>query len=108
MKKFLIVSAVVIVSVFLMGAATDTYGGFRGALSSPYVKAFAITPHDTNQLGYVTRAIYVGGAGNIHLQLADDSASVTIYGALAGSTITVRARLVGSTYTTATHLVGLY
>jgi len=75
--------------------------------TSPASGYAAITPSDGTELTYVTRAIYVGGAGNI---VAVDEAgnAVTFTGATAGSIIPIRCKRVNSTNTTATGLVALW
>ena len=55
----------------------------------------------------MTRGLYVGGAGNVVVQLDGDSSTVTFTGVVAGSILPIRARLVASTGTTATSLLGL-
>ena len=87
--------------------ATNNFSQNDEAVQAPASKAFAITPHDTNELSVVTRGLYVGGAGNVVVQLDGDSASVTFTGVVAGSILPIRARLVASTGTTATSLLGL-
>lgn len=67
--------------------------------------AFAITPHDTTHLPFVTKRIYVGGAGDVRVTMQDGTA-VTFTGVLAGTILPVRAFKV-LTATTATNLVGL-
>jgi hypothetical protein len=74
--------------------------------SSPASHAVAITPHATNELAHYTRAIYVGGAGNITLVTVGDE-TVQFVGVLAGTILPVRTKIV-TTATTATSLVGLY
>ena len=70
--------------------------------------ASAVTPHDTNPLGNVSKALFVGGAGNIALRLVDDSSDVTFTGVTAGSILPVRASHIRATSTTATNIVNLY
>ena len=91
-----------------MTTGTDNFVDLQpGGLESPATKAVAITPHATNELAAYTRAIYVGGAGNINMTLQGDSAAVSFVGVLAGTVIPVRAKVVLVTGTTATNLVGL-
>lgn len=76
----------------------------RGDL--PANDAFAITPHDTNDLAQTTRGIYIGGAGAVAV-ITQAGTTVTFSGAAAGSVIPVSVSRVLSTGTTATNLVGL-
>jgi hypothetical protein len=90
-------------------AATDPFVNTQGGLQSPCRSTFVITPSDTNELPFVTRAIYVGGAGSITARLADDTASVTFNGVPAGTMLPIRARQVYATGTGAgMTLVGFY
>lgn len=86
----------------------DSFSEMITGLKSPARSSSAITPHDTNDLAQVTRAIYVGGAGAIKVLLADDTTAVTFAGASAGTVLNLRVKRVYSTDTTATNLVGLY
>jgi hypothetical protein len=79
----------------------------KGEIDSPASSAFAITPHNTTLFDYATRAIYVGGDGNISV-LTVNGDTVTFVGCVAGTLIPIRARRVNSTGTTALNLVGLY
>lgn len=69
----------------------------------------AITPSNTVDLpdGY-TRAIYVGGAGNMVADSANGETSVTFTGLLAGMIYPLRVKRVRATSTTATLLIALY
>lgn len=70
-------------------------------------RAFAITPHNTNPLARVARAIYVGGAGAITCRPFGADADVVFSAAAAGSTIPLLVTHVRATGTTATGLVAL-
>jgi hypothetical protein len=87
--------------------AVDTFDSLLSGLSSVAEHAFAITPHDTNELAYVTRGLYVGGAGDVTI-ITNNDETVTLSGARAGAIIPIRAKQVKATGTTATLLVGLY
>ena len=71
--------------------------------------AFSVTPDDNTELSGDARALYIGGAGNIKLQLRDmASGSVVIFqGVPAGALLPVLPRRVYSTDTTATNIIGL-
>lgn len=72
----------------------------------PASSAVAVTPHDTTELVTVSRALFVGGAGNISALMADGVAC-TFTGVAAGSVLPIRVRRVNSTNTTATNIVAL-
>lgn len=86
----------------------DNFSTYTSSLDSPARKAAAVTPHDTNELTDIPRAIYVGGAGNITMTLVGDSTAIAFNGATAGSILAVRPKLIKSTGTTATAIVALY
>ena len=73
---------------------------------SPSSLAYAITPHDTNPLITVTKAIYVGVAGNVTLRAINSAADVTYRNVPTGAYLTVRASHVRAAGTTAGDLVG--
>lgn len=69
----------------------------------------AITPNDDTDLpGGVTRAIYVGGAGNIVADSASGDTSITFTGLLAGVIYPLHIKRVRSSLTTATSLLAIY
>lgn len=74
---------------------------------APIRGGFAVTAHDTNPLTRVTRALWVGGAGNITLRLEAEDADTVITGVPAGTLLPFAVTHVRSTGTTATNIVGL-
>jgi hypothetical protein len=73
-------------------------------------RCFAITPNDSTNLAEGTRAIWVGGAGNIKVTLVDDDGNhggFTLVAVPAGTLLPLAARRVYATGTTATQLIGL-
>lgn len=71
------------------------------------VSAEAVTPSNTNELTYVTQALWVGGAGDVALILQNDSSAVT-FTVAAGSLLPFHVKKVLSTGTNATNIVALY
>lgn len=68
----------------------------------------AITPDDDNDLpGGVTRAIYVGGAGDLVADSENGDASITFSDLVAGTIYPLRVRRVRES-STATGLVAIY
>lgn len=86
----------------------DAYQAFADGWHKPYANSFAITPNDTTPLAEITRAVYVGGAGNIVVKLENDSTAVTLTAVPVGALLEIRASLIMATGTTATNLIGLY
>lgn len=73
----------------------------------PYNHAFVITPSNTVPLAQETRAIYVGGAGNLNVTLGDGY-GVQFQAVPVGTILPISARYVAATGTTATFLLGLW
>ena len=76
-------------------------------LTSPGIDAFAVTPSNGNDLPQVTRALYVGGAGSVRVELVSGS-EATFEAMQAGIMYPLRVRKVFSTGTSAQSLVGIY
>lgn len=72
-----------------------------------FANAFAVTPHDTNPLARIARALYVGGAGAITCRPYGATADVVFSAVPAGSTIPLAVTHVRSTGTAATGIVAL-
>jgi len=73
----------------------------------PAVFGFNINLSDIDYLPFVTRAIYVGGSGNVALMTFGQDIVIFV-GAVAGTILPIRAVKVFATNTTAVNLVGLY
>lgn len=66
-----------------------------------------VTKSDSTVLP-VTRALYIGGAGDVAVVFEDGGTAVTIPGVIAGQVYPFRVTKVMSTNTTATSIVALY
>lgn len=79
------------------------FGNFSGSASV----AAAVTKSDSTVVGF--RALYVGGAGDVAVYMADNTTdtSVVFAGVPAGSILPIAVRRVLSTGTTATLIIGL-
>ncbi|HAH08694.1 MAG TPA: hypothetical protein DCL54_18205 [Alphaproteobacteria bacterium] len=86
----------------------DTFSSHGAGLESPAFDAVSIVPHDTNDLAFTARGLYVGGDGDVVALLKGDTVAVTFKNVLAGSILPVSAKRVLATGTTATHLVALW
>jgi hypothetical protein len=85
----------------------DQHSGFVEGLTSPADNAAAVAPSDSTDLAYTSRALYVGGAGNIVATMAGGG-DVTFKNLTAGTVLPVRVSRVKSTNTTATDIINLY
>ena len=94
-------------------AATDRWandasygGGVLGPFSGPATHANAITPNDSTDITYATRALYIGGSGNVKVTMISGDV-VTLTGVVAGTMLPLRVTRVWATGTTATAMIGL-
>lgn len=85
-------------------ADTDRFESASGS-SVPARRAVAITPHDSTNLAYETRAVYVGVGGNITCVM--DGEAVLFTAVPTGTVLPIRTTRVNSTGTTASALVAL-
>lgn len=93
-----------------MSGATDKYGtnyNYNSEFSSA-IRAEAVTPSDEDELAEVTRAIFIGGSGNIEVVLRDDTNPVVFKNVVAGSVLPLRVKKVLDNGTTATDIIALY
>lgn len=88
-------------------AALDQFGYRTGGTpDQPAGHAEAVTPSDSGDLAYVSRGLYVGGAGNMAVIMVS-GATVTFSNILAGTVLPIRVSRVKSTGTTATSILAL-
>lgn len=66
----------------------------------------AITPHASDELAFKTRAVYVGGAGNV-VAVNSAGVEVTFTGVLAGTILPIRTVRIDDS-STATSMVALW
>lgn len=85
----------------------DNYQYSYTNITSSAVRAIAVTPADGSDIANVSRAIWVGGAGNLAVILAGDTSAVTFTGVPAGTMLPLRVKRVMSTNTTATSIVAI-
>lgn len=74
-------------------------------LDSPADDAAAVTPHDTNDLDHVSRALWIGTAGNVSVVTKNGS---TVTFPNASGWMPIRASRVRATGTTATDIVAVW
>lgn len=73
----------------------------------PARNAAVVTPDNSNDLAHVTRALFIGGAGNLNVDTADGD-TVLFTGVTAGMILPLAVKRVRSTSTTATNIVALW
>jgi hypothetical protein len=87
--------------------AYDAFQQLSVSSMTPSENCFPIVPDDIAELPYLTKAIYIGGGGDLVLLIGDSQTPVTFRNTVPGSVLDVRVRAVRSTGTTASDLVGL-
>lgn len=85
----------------------NTFDGQRTGLDSPGENWASITPHDSNALSTLPRAIYVGGAGDLEV-ISVDGTTVVFSGVPVGTLLPIRPNIVKATNTTATNLIAVW
>lgn len=74
---------------------------------APADEAEAIVPNDGTDLPHATRALFVGVAGNVKVDMVK-TGTVTLLNIQAGSVLPVAVKRVWATGTTATNMIALY
>lgn len=88
---------------------SDAFSSKTVELHSPGMNAAAVTPSDSADLPNVSRALYVGGAGDVVVIPAGGTSSVTFSSVPAGSILPIRVSRVKLTGTgTSTAIVNIY
>ena len=77
------------------------------SILAPAADAVSITPHDTNDLAIVSRGIYIGGSGDLKVDMLD-GATVTFVGLTAGIVHPIRVTRIYDTGTTAISILAVY
>lgn len=85
-------------------AAVDIYNGDSQNLSLPSSHAAAVAPSDSSSLAFVTKRLYIGGAGSVTVIMLDGT-TVTYTAVPTGTYLNIRVSQVKSTGTTATNIV---
>jgi hypothetical protein len=86
---------------------SDSFDTLADTPSAPARQAYAVTPHATNPVDPLPKAIYVGTGGDIVGRAAGSNADVTFKNIASGQILDVRLQYVRATGTTAANIVGL-
>ena len=89
-----------------IATAIDNSGNQPGGLSAR--NAAVVSPNNDTDLAQVTRAVFVGGGGNLSVNMADTGTSVTITGVPAGAFLPICVSRIRATSTTATNIVAFW
>lgn len=92
-----------------MAAAVDDFTG-RTNIMNPATNAVVVTPSDTVNLSHVSRALWVGVAGDVTVVMADNAAAntSTLFTALSIGWHPLRVSRVNATATTATNITAVW
>ena len=85
----------------------DTFKSHSRSLTSPPEEAAVLVPDDAADIAVATRAIYVGGEGDLKVRMLGGGV-VTLAGVQAGALLPLRLAQIFATGTTATGLVGFW
>ncbi len=86
---------------------SDRFDTLLDSPAQPARLAFAVTPHATNEIDPLPKAIFIGTAGNLVGRAVGSAADVTFKNLQAGQILDVRLQYVRATGTTAADLIGL-
>jgi hypothetical protein len=86
----------------------DPFAGAVDSVIAPATKAVAVVPHDSDALGDIPKALFIGTGGHLVLRGAGGGADVTFRNIADGTVLPVRAQFVRATGTTAADIVALY
>lgn len=87
--------------------ATDDFASASGGLIGPYAHAAVLTKSDTDELVKASRALYIGGTGNVNVVTVSGE-TVLISALPVGTILPLRIKQLLSTNTTATLVVALW
>lgn len=87
---------------------TDTFNGYQPSLDGPGSNLAAVTPNDSSDLTIHSRALWVGGAGNIKVDMVGIGTAITLSGIPAGTLLPIRVKRVYSTDTSATNIISIW
>lgn len=80
----------------------------HATLEGPASRAAAITPDDDVDLSEPSRAVYIGSAGDLTVEMLAGGPPVTFAAAPAGLLLPIRVRKVMATGTTASQIISIF
>lgn len=82
--------------------------GFPNTVTASGQHAAAVSPSDTVDLTVPTRALYIGGAGDVVVNMLGGDSTIKFAATIAGSILPIRVTRVLNTNTTATNIVAIW
>lgn len=86
---------------------SDPFATRSASVMAPSRNPFTVTPHDTNPLPIIPKAIRAGQGGTLVLRGIDASQDVTLVNVANGEVIDIRASHIRATGTTCSAIVAL-
>lgn len=80
---------------------------YHDTVDAPAREYSVVTPHDTTNLSKLSKALYIGGAGNV-VAVDIDGNTCEFTAVPAGTVLPIRVKRVNATSTTATSIVALF
>jgi hypothetical protein len=87
---------------------SDAFANTLDMPIAPATRTVAVTPHDSNALIDIPKALYVGAGGDIAMRGVNGTADQIWKNVPTGTILPFRAQYVRSTGTTATSILALY
>lgn len=87
---------------------TDSFQGYQSSIDGPGANLAAVTPNDSTDLTNHSRALWVGGAGDVKVDMVGTGTGVVLSAVPAGTLLPIRAKRVYSTGTNATLIVAIW
>ena len=90
--------------------AKDDFHRFGGGLEAPASDSETVTPHDTDELRFVSRSLYIGVSGAVAVYPVGESTKLTsvIYKNVPVGVLPVRVNRVLSTGTSASEIIAMW
>jgi hypothetical protein len=85
----------------------DSFKKHSRSLTSPPENAIEVVGEDSADLAYATRALYIGGGGDLRVRMLGGG-TVTLANVPSGTLIPLRVTRIFATGTTATEILGLW
>lgn len=86
----------------------DQFSNAADHVSAPATRAVSVTPHDTDALADIPKALFVGTGGNLTLRGAGGGSDTVWKNVASGTIVPLRAEYVRATGTTAADILALY